>query len=310
MSSTQSRINHVIQAANLLPVNGRWATQVHEWLQEDVPSFDYGGYVVGDAVKSATLLMKSSECILSGVPFAAEVFRLCGLEVEWLFTEGEYLTTANSDVKKLAVARVTGPVKNLLIAERTALNILSRSSGIATQSYKTLSKARSLEHNYQGIIAGTRKTTPGFRILEKYSMLVGGVDQHRYDLSSMIMLKDNHIWACDGRIAHAISKAREVGGFAVKIEIEVSNEADAEEAIENGADIIMLDNFSTEELKQVGKRLKTKYEQSGLNFLLECSGGLNINNLGDYLSNDIDIYSTSSIHQGTGVIDFSLKVDH
>lgn len=304
--SSLDRINRVANAATLLPINGAWTQLLDQWLAEDVPLFDYGGFVVGDGPTTATVFMKSGECILAGVPFANLVFERCKLEVKWNYAEGDHL----SGEGKIAVAHVSGPVNQVLIAERTALNLLSRALGIATALYRLLLRAR--ESGYTGLVAGTRKTTPGLRVLEKYAMIVGGVDQHRYDLLAMVMLKDNHIWACGGDIGGAIAKARQVAGFAIKVEVEVALEEDARRAIEAGADIVMLDNFSTAELRAVALRLKTAYKgtkHEGL-FLLECSGGLTLDNLAGFLCQDVDVYSTSSIHQGTGVIDFSMKVDH
>lgn len=286
--------------AHLLPLNGEWKQDVTRWLSEDVPSFDYGGYVVGETPETATLWCKQ-EGVISGIPFAQEVFDQCKLEVEWLVEEGQYLTPKG----KLAVAKVKGPARNILLAERTALNLLARGSGIATQSYKTITLAR--KAGYKGIIAGTRKTTPGLRRLEKYSMLVGGCDQHRYDLSSMVMLKDNHIWST-GSITSAVTNARKVCGFAVKIEVECQNETEADEAIQAGADVVMLDNFEGDGLKVAASNLKAKWSGKK-SFLLECSGGLRIDNLEGYLTNEIDVYSTSSIHQGVSYVDFSLKID-
>lgn len=293
------------QFENLLPANGQWKQDVTNWLQEDVPSFDYGGFVVGSARKEATLLCKQ-DGILCGVPFAQEVFKQCQLDVEWLYKEGDELQPSKIDSGKLPVARVSGEARNILLAERTALNLISRSSGIATASRKTVTTARRV--GYKGIIAGTRKTTPGLRRLEKYSMVVGGCDSHRYDLSSMVMLKDNHIWSL-GSITKAVQSAREACGFAVKIEVECQTEKEADEAIEAGADVIMLDNFTHDSLKVCAQSLKSKW-QGKKQFLLECSGGLKLDNLESYLCPEIDVYSTSSIHQGTGVIDFSLKLDH
>lgn len=286
--------------AHLLPLNGKWKQDVTAWLSEDVPSFDYGGYVVGDTPETATLWCKQ-EGVISGIPFAQEVFNQCQLEVEWLVEEGTYLKPEG----KLAVAKVKGPARNILLAERTALNLLARGSGIASQSYKTITLAR--ESGYRGIIAGTRKTTPGLRRLEKYSMLVGGCDQHRYDLSSMVMLKDNHVWST-GSITAAVKNARAVCGFSVKIEVECQNEDEANEAIAAGADVIMLDNFTGEGLKVAASNIKARWA-GAKSFLLECSGGLTLANIKTYLSNEIDIYSTSSIHQGVGYVDFSLKID-
>lgn len=293
--------------ANLLPVNGKWKQQITDYLTEDVPSFDYGAFVVGNKEETASLYMKQTG-LISGVPFAAEVFKQCELEVEWHYKEGQYISAAQlaEHKGKIVVATVRGPANKILLSERTALNLLARSSGIATQSYIT--KKLADESGYTGLIAGTRKTTPGLRQLEKYSMLVGGVDPHRYDLSSMVMLKDNHITST-GSITRAVELARKVCGFAVKVEVEVSTEKDAKEAINAGADVIMLDNFSGAELQVVARSLKLHFQNSNKSFLLECSGGLTLQNLSSYLCNDIDIYSTSSIHQGCSIVDFSLKIN-
>lgn len=117
------------------------------------------------------------------------------------------------------------------------------------------------------MIAGTRKTTPGLRQIEKYSLIVGGCAPHRYDLSQMVMLKDNHIWAT-GSITNAVKRAKEAAGFAMKIEVECQNEGEAVEACECGADVIMLDNFSSESLPAIVTRLKERYP----NVLIEASG--------------------------------------
>ncbi|SCU86389.1 LAMI_0D01860g1_1 [Lachancea mirantina] len=288
--------------SHLLPANGSWRQDVTAWLQEDVPAFDFGGFVVGSDRKTGHLFCKQRG-ILSGVPFAQEVFDQCELQVEWFFQEGQLLDPSQAN-GKLLVARVVGGARNVLLAERTALNLLSRCSGIATASHDIITSAR--EAGYTGLIAGTRKTTPGLRRLEKYSMLVGGCDMHRYDLSSMVMLKDNHIWST-GSITGAVKDARSVCGFSVKIEVECQSEEEADEAIAAGADVIMLDNFFGPQLKSAALSLKQKWAGKK-QFLLECSGGLRISNLADYLCDSIDIYSTSSIHQGVSAIDFSLKL--
>ncbi|KAK9468992.1 Quinolinate phosphoribosyl transferase [Lipomyces arxii] len=287
---------------NLLPASGEWKNDIRRFLSEDVPSFDVGGFVVGDSEKSATVNCKQSG-VLAGVPFAQELADQCGLQIVWLVEEGAYIDCKND---KVEVAKVTGPVNNLLLVERTLLNIIARASGIATKSRKLITLAR--ESGYKGIIAGTRKTTPGFRLIEKYAMLVGGVDSHRHDLSSMVMLKDNHVWAT-GSITKAVEAARLACGFSTKIEVECQSEDEADEAIAAGADVIMLDNFTNDELVAAADRVKTRWAGKA-KFLLECSGGLREENIAAYLTNAIDIYSTSSVHQGTGVIDFNMKIDH
>lgn len=141
-------------------------------------------------------------------------------------------------------------------------------------------------------------------------MLVGGVDPHRYDLSSMVMLKDNHIWS-KGSIPLAIQAARSVAGFSVKVHVECTNHQEALLAIESGADIIMLDNFEPAELRRSAKELRgleTKRSDEKKEFLVEVSGGITDGNLADYLCDDVDILSTSSIHQGVPTVDFSLKI--
>lgn len=154
--------------------------------------------------------------ILAGVPFFDEVFKQLGCtcvslftfpslssmdetltptttrRVQWFFREGAQLQPT-PDNPKIKVAVVRGPARHLLLGERVALNTLARCSGIATKSDRLLQAAQ--QAGFRGLVAGTRKTTPGFRLVEKYGMLVGGIDPHRYDLSSMVMLKDNHIWS-------------------------------------------------------------------------------------------------------------------
>jgi len=202
------------------------------------------------------------------------------------------------------IATVKGKARFLLLGERVALNLLARCSGIATKSKRFKDLARS--YGFKGIIAGTRKTTPGFRLVEKYGMLVGGIDPHRQDLSSMIMLKDNHIWS-SGSITLAIQQARKVGGFSLLLDVEVGSKDEADEAIEAGADVIMLDNMEGNELVIVAKTLKDKW-RGQRKFLFESSGNITEANLRQRAINEIDILSTSAVHQSVQHIDFSLKI--
>ncbi|KAJ3413962.1 nicotinate-nucleotide diphosphorylase (carboxylating) [Chytridiales sp. JEL 0842] len=202
------------------------------------------------------------------------------------------------------VAKVYGKARQILLGERPALNMLARASGIATRARAL--KQIAVQSGWEGLIAGTRKTTPSFRLVEKYAMLVGGIDTHRLDLSSMIMLKDNHIWAT-GSITSAVKKARAAGGFALKIEVECRNEAEADEAIEAGADIVMLDNFDGKGLVDAAGRLKARW-MGKRHFLVEGSGGLTEGNVREYFGKNVDILSFGSVTQGVPHIDFSLKV--
>jgi nicotinate-nucleotide pyrophosphorylase (carboxylating) len=186
--------------SDLLPTH--FTEDITRWLAEDTPSFDYGGFVVGSSERRAFLFCKSPG-VLAGVPFFDEVFRQCGCSVRWNYQEADFLDPRKDGGRggdgggggsgKINVATITGPSRKILLGERVALNMLARCSGVATKSRKMLELVRGA--GYAGVVAGTRKTTPGFRLVEKYGMLVGGIDGHRHDLSSMIMLKDNHIWS-------------------------------------------------------------------------------------------------------------------
>lgn len=262
--------------ACLLPSS--WKSTVTAWLAEDTPSFDYGGFVVGDGPRVATLWGKSPG-IIAGRPFFDEVFSQCGCVVEWHADEGSQLDLSQGG--KMRVATVRGPTRGILLGERVALNTLARCSGIATESRDLVTKVRAA--GYAGILAGTRKTTPGFRLVEKYGMLAGGADAHRMDLSSMVMLKDNHVWS-RGSITEAVKAAKGVAGFSVKVEVEVQSEAEADEAIEAGADVVMLDNFSGDGVKVAARSLKQRW-QGKRHFLLEVSGGLRPDNVEAYVCN-------------------------
>lgn len=287
--------------SDLLPPS--WRSVIPTWLSEDTPSFDWGGFVVGSSPAEARLLAKSPG-VLAGVPFFDAVFEYLGCTVEWHAQEGKDVGKVGGG--KQHVATVRGPTRNLLLGERVALNVLARCSGVASQSRKLLGLLRGA--GYKNTLAGTRKTTPGFRLVEKYGMLVAGVDAHRADLSSMTMLKDNHVWACGGSIDAAVKAAKSAGGFSVKVEVECRSLEEAVQAVEAGADVVMLDNFTPAEMKEAAKKLKDKYGRGPRAPLVEVSGGLTEENVEGYVCDDVDIISTSSIHQGVKHVDFSLKI--
>ncbi|KAJ2476343.1 nicotinate-nucleotide diphosphorylase (carboxylating) [Coemansia sp. RSA 2131] len=287
--------------ASLLPIS--YARTVEHWLAEDIPSFDYGGYVVGDDIKVATLYCKSPG-VLAGKPFFNEVFRQTGCTVSWSFEEGVEILPNEG---KVVVAEVTGPGRRILMGERVALNIIARCSGIASRARRLRTLAD--QNNFGGVVAGTRKTTPGFRLVEKYGMEVGGADTHRMDLSSMVMLKDNHIWAT-GSITRAVAEARSVAGFSIKIEVECQSETDALEAIDAGADIVMLDNFKPEQLLLAAKSIKTKCQSFQKQVLIEASGGITEDTAAQYMGPGVDIISFGNMTQGVPHVDFSLKIAH
>ena len=270
---------------------------VAAWLRDDCPSLDVGGLVVGDAETTATLWCKSSG-VLAGRPFFDATFEELGCSVAWKVDEGTLLDASKG---KISVATVTGPARRLLLGERTALNTLSRASGVASAARKCVEVARSV--GWQGHVAGTRKTTPGFRIVEKYALLVGGAATHRLDLSQMVMLKDNHVWQA-GSITKAVRAAKSAAGFSAKVEVEARDLEEALEAARAGADIVMLDNFTPSSLKAAARSLKAAFPS----VLVEASGGITLQTMAQYLSADVDVVSQGALTQGYACVDFSLKL--
>jgi len=289
-----SRANHA--AAHSIPPHAL-ARLAREWLAEDTPNFDPAGACVGSREVEARLLCKTPHSVLAGSPFFAAVMAEVGCTVDWIYPEGAEI---GPDAVTLT-AVVRGPARCLLLGERPALNCLARASGIATRCARL--KAAAAAAGWRGEVAGTRKTTPGFRLVEKYAMLVGAVSTHRQDLSGMVMLKDNHVWA-SGSITQAVRAARSVCGFSSKIEVECRSTEEGREAAGAGADVVMLDNFRPQELHEAARTLKREFPA----LLVEASGGVTPENLASFLSPHVDIISLGCITQGCPVVDFSLKV--
>ena len=250
--------------------------------------------MVGGIEETAVLICKAPG-VMCGRPFVDAIFSHLGCQVEWLVEEGDNLKPI------CECARVTGPASALLQGERTALNIVTRASGIATYCQQLVEAARG--EDWRGEVAGTRKTTPGFRIVEKYALLVGGASTHRYDLSSMVMLKDNHIWSVGG-VGKAVEKARKVAGFSLKIEVECRNLAEARDACRSGADVTMLDNFSPAALKEAAPVIKSEFPH----VIVEASGGISLKTIKSYCVDGVDVISLSSTTQGHPAVDFSFKI--
>lgn len=291
-------MEHNSNYANLLPAHVK--ETVKQWIADDMPSFDVGGLVVGNDERSAQLWMKSPG-VFAGKPFVEFVFEHLNCSVLWTeqAKEGQYLE-ASSD-NKVLLAVVKGPVNALLQGERTALNTISRCSGVATSSKIAVKQARDI--GWKGLVAGTRKTTPGFRIVEKYGLLVGGAATHRLDLSQMVMLKDNHIWAA-GSITNAVKVAKTAAGFSQKIEVECQSLQEAVEAATAGADVVMLDNFEPDQLKLDANTLKAQFPY----LLIEASGGITVDTMNSYLNDSVDVISQGKLTQGYPAIDYSLKI--
>lgn len=270
------------------------------WLTEDTPTFDHGGHVVGDKQVRAILYQKTSPILLAGTHVFTSIFARLSCRVEWCAeaTEGAFL---HSTAPKTRLAVVTGAANRVLLGERVALNVLSEMCAIATAAHRAVAIAQQM--HWHGRVAGTRKTTPGFRLLQKYAMIAGGMDAHRMDLSSMVMLKDNHIRAT-GSITAAVQTARKSAGFSVKIDVECADVEQALEACRAGADVVMLDNFKSDEFASAAERVKDKFP----GVVVEGSGGLSFDTLKDYMVPHADVLSFS-VQRHAQIVDLSLKVE-
>lgn len=268
------------------------------WLSEDNPSINYHAYLTGSTESSATLYCKDSGMV-TGLAFFNRVFQRLNCQVTWSIEEGVILN--GSSTNKIPVATVKGRVCDILEGERIALNLITHSSSISTHCHKLIKIKE--KFNWKGKIAGTRKTLPGMRLLQKMAIISAGGDSHRYDLSTCVMIKDNHIKSI-GSIQKAIEKCQKVLSFANKIEVECKNIDEALEAAKYGADIIMLDNYKPENVNKDAKLIK-EYSK---NTLVEISGGITENNISEYFDENVDIISVGGLTQEINRFDFSLKL--
>ena len=280
---------------------------IQRWLTEDMPTFDVGGLVVGSAPKKALLYMKSPG-VFAGKPFVDAVFDILDCKVTWenIAVEGTFINPAEKSTNgKVVLATVEGPANLILRGERTALNTISRCSGVATSCYLSSQRMKQMFPDWTGAVAGTRKTTPGsFRIVEKYGLIIGGCNTHRLDLSQMTMLKDNHIWSCGGDITKAVKLAKSAAGFSQKIEVECQSLEEALEAASAGADVVMLDNYTPESLKDDAAKIKKQYPD----VIVEASGGITHETMDQYVCDSVDIISRGDLTQGYSCLDYSLKI--
>ena len=196
------------------------------------------------------------------------------------------------------MGKLTGDIRVLLSGERVALNYLQRMSGIATYTH---SVAELLKGSKVKLL-DTRKTTPNMRIFEKYAVRAGGGHNHRYNLSDGVMLKDNHIGAAGG-VANAVRMAKEYAPFVRRIEVEVENLDMVKEAVEAGADIIMLDNMSPEDMKKAVQLIDGRAET-------ECSGNVTKENIARYIDCGVDYISSGALTHSAPILDISLKHLH
>ena len=264
-------------------------------LQEDITSEDITTNSVMPCYQLGEVeLICKEDGVIAGLDVFKRVFELLDEKTEVTFTvkDGDFVTNGQK------IGLVKGDIRVLLSGERTALNYLQRMSGIATYTRKI---ADLLEGTSTKLL-DTRKTTPNMRIFEKYAVKVGGGYNHRYNLSDGILLKDNHIGAAGG-VKEAVTMAKEYAPFVRKIEVEVENLDMLKEALEAGADIIMLDNMSVEDMKEAVKLCKGKAET-------ECSGNVTKENVARLVDIGVDYISSGALTHSSPILDLSLKNLH
>lgn len=262
------------------------------FLAEDVGKGDITSSLLPEKIITARIISKQNG-ILAGVKFAKEIFCLKGCKVKVLKQDGSKIKSDQ------AILKVSGYAKSVLTCERTVLNLLTRMSGIATQTNDLVEKIRRI--NSKSHIFATRKTAPGLRYFDKEAVKIGGGNKHRMSLDEMIMIKDNHL-AVDS-ITNLIRQARKK---YKKIEIEVENQNDAILAAREGVTIIMLDNFNPKEIVKTITRLKKLGLRNKV--LLEASGGINSKNIQSFAKTRVDMISVGEITNSVKGIDFSLEV--
>lgn len=260
-------------------------------LKEDITYDDISTSALADGEMATVCLISKEDGILAGLDVFKRVFELLDENVRFDIFKKDGESIKNKEL----VAKISAKVETLLSGERVALNYLQRMSGIATNTKKMVDILNSTKVK----LLDTRKTTPNMRIFEKYAVKIGGGSNHRYNLSDLIMLKDNHI-ALAGGVKKAVKKVKKSSSFAYKIEVEVENLKMVKEAVEAKVDIIMLDNMDIKMIKKSVKMIDKKA-------LIECSGNIDANNLALYRDLGIDFISSGSLTYGAKVFDFSMK---
>ena len=267
-------------------------------LDEDIGSGDVttDHSVPADQWSRGVLLAKQDGVLCGGRVFA-ETFRLIdpAAKVELLVPDGARV--GKGDV----AARVEGPTRALLTGERTALNFVQRLSGIATATAAFVARL----HGLSTKVIDTRKTTPGLRLLEKYAVRAGGGHNHRFNLADAVLLKDNHLAALRSRglaLADAVRAIRQRVPHTMRVEVEVTSLEQIDPALAGGADIILLDNMSNEEMRAAVRRI-------GGRALTECSGNVTLETVRERAETGVDLISSGALTHSAMAVDFSLEID-
>jgi len=270
--------------------------QLKQFLEEDIGKGDITSEIVPNDPVKAKIVCKE-KAVIAGLHEASILFEIVGCEVRTPVTEGSFVKPNST------IINIAGNARSILSAERTVLNVLMRMSGIATETRRYIDEVRKINPNVR--IACTRKTAPGFRVFDKRAVKVGGGETHRMRLDDMILIKDNHL-VIVGSASKAVKLAKERDSSRNKIEIEVRSLNDAIEAVNAGADIIMLDNLTPKQVHSIVKTLKKKGLRDKVT--IEVSGGITHKNVKQYAAADIDLISIGSITHSVRAVDMSLEI--
>lgn len=269
-----------------------------QFLEEDVGMGD----ITAEAVAPGGLEVKAQiianePCVVAGIYEIRTLFEMLDIKTDRSIKDGEEVNQGT------VVAEITGEGRSILSAERTALNILMRMSGIATATRNLLEKIKKYEGSIR--IAATRKTAPGLRYFDKRAVEIGGGDTHRFRLDDTVLVKDNHIMIAGG-LDEAVRRAGSARSFTKKIEVEAKSPEEALRAAKLGADIVMLDNMSPEEVEESLEIL----EKCGMRerILVEVSGGVTEENISDYAEAGPDIISIGAITHSAKAVDMNLEI--
>lgn len=265
---------------------------IRQALEEDITGEDVStNAVMREAVEGEVELISKADGVICGMKVYERTFKILDENTQVISNvrDGDRVKRG----QLLAVVR--GDIRTLLSGERTALNFLQRMSGIATYTAETVALLKGTKTR----LLDTRKTTPNMRIFEKYAVKVGGGCNHRFNLSDGVLLKDNHIGAA-GSVKEAVALAKEYSPFVRKIEVEVENLEMCREAVEAGADIIMLDNMSVTDMKKA-------VEMIGGRALTECSGNVTLENIAAIKDTGVDYVSSGALTHSAPILDLSLK---
>ena len=272
--------------------------KIRKFLEEDIGQ---GDITTSLAVSSGTIVeaevVAKEAGVVAGVEEAVTLLESLNLQAEALVADGSRIE------EKTIIMKIVGDARTLLAAERTLLNLLTRMSGIATTTNRLINKVQDAGHKTR--IACTRKVAPGLLYFDKRAVMLGGGDTHRLHMDDLVLIKDNHL-AIIGNVADAVKKVRNAVSFSKKIEVEVTDVKEALVAAKAGADIVMFDNFSPQQVKEAVALLEREGFRSKV--LIEVSGRITERNILEYAATGVDVLSLGELTDSVKALDMSLEV--